>query len=134
MKPFFFQHRFYISIIILENVSKTKLDFLLLQNTHYGTLFVGENLSFNVLLRKSLNSSNFFNFEATEKLRISMDSQIHFVAFIFFASTCESPLKKWKNVVYVARRFFFCHTLYFASKMLLWCTFSKLWTFCKDLE
>ena len=44
---------------------------------------------FEILYSKSLNSSNFLYMEATEKLRIFLDSEIHFLAFIFYTFVSE---------------------------------------------
>ena len=50
--------------------------------------------SFEILRSKSLNSSNFSYMEATDKLRIFLDSEIHFLAFIFYTLVSEMSSKR----------------------------------------
>ena len=50
--------------------------------------------SFEILRSKSLTSSNLSYMEATEKLRIFLDSDIHTLAFIFYTLVSEIPSKR----------------------------------------
>ena len=50
--------------------------------------------SFEILRSKSLNSSNLSYMEATDKLCIFLDSEIHFLAFIFYTLVSEMSSKR----------------------------------------